>query len=66
MVARGVDDLQRTLTMLQKGGAQRVLTLLRLAEVKPEAPASGLGGARPRPRRVGRSRPAAYFLAASK
>ena len=38
VVARGVDDLQRTPTMLQKGGAQRVLTLLRLAEVKPEAP----------------------------
>jgi Lrp/AsnC family leucine-responsive transcriptional regulator len=38
VVARDVDDLQRVLTMLQRGGAQRVLTLLRLAEVKPEAP----------------------------
>ncbi len=38
VVARDVEDLQRVQLMLQEGGAERVLTLLRLGGVKPEAP----------------------------
>lgn len=38
VAARDVADLQRIQLMLQKGGAQRVLTLLRLGGIKPEAP----------------------------
>jgi Lrp/AsnC family leucine-responsive transcriptional regulator len=38
VVARDVADLQRVQLMLQEGGAQRVLTLLRLGGIKAEAP----------------------------
>jgi Lrp/AsnC family leucine-responsive transcriptional regulator len=38
VVARDVADLQRVQLMLQKGGAQRVLTLLRLGGIKSQAP----------------------------
>jgi Lrp/AsnC family leucine-responsive transcriptional regulator len=39
VVARDVAELQRVLLLLQsRGGAQRVITYLRLAEVKPESP----------------------------
>ena len=41
IVARDVNDLQRVLLMLQKGGAQRVLTLLRLEEIKGPTPLPG-------------------------
>ncbi|MBA2792756.1 MAG: Lrp/AsnC family transcriptional regulator [Thermoleophilaceae bacterium] len=38
VVARDVDDLQRILNMLQKGGAQRIITLLRLERLKRDSP----------------------------
>jgi Lrp/AsnC family leucine-responsive transcriptional regulator len=39
VVARDIDDLQRVLLALSgRGGAQRLLTLLRLQELKPRAP----------------------------
>jgi len=38
VVARDVDDLQRILNMLQKGGAQRMITLLRLERIKHDSP----------------------------
>ncbi len=38
VVARDVEDLRGVQLMLQEGGAERVLTLLRLGGVKPEAP----------------------------
>jgi Lrp/AsnC family leucine-responsive transcriptional regulator len=39
VVARDVEQLQRVLSVLStKGGAQRVITLLRLEELKPSSP----------------------------
>jgi Lrp/AsnC family transcriptional regulator, leucine-responsive regulatory protein len=38
VVARDVDELQRVLMLLSAGGAQRILTLLRLEEMKPRGP----------------------------
>jgi DNA-binding Lrp family transcriptional regulator len=38
VVARDVDELQRVLMRLSGGGAQRVLTLLRLDELKSRGP----------------------------
>jgi Lrp/AsnC family leucine-responsive transcriptional regulator len=39
VVARDVEELQRTLMMLSsKGGATRVVTLLRMREMKPPSP----------------------------
>jgi len=38
VVARDVEELQRVLTMLSRAGAQRLLTLLRLRELKPASP----------------------------
>lgn len=39
IVARDVAELQKVLVLLQaRGGAQRVITYLRLAELKPESP----------------------------
>ena len=46
VVARNVDELQRVLMRLARGGGQRILTLLRLDELKQRAPipAAGDGG----------------------
>jgi Lrp/AsnC family leucine-responsive transcriptional regulator len=39
VVARSLDELQRVLVALSsRGGAQRVVTLLRLRELKPPSP----------------------------
>jgi Lrp/AsnC family leucine-responsive transcriptional regulator len=38
VVARDVDELQRILLRLSAGGAQRILTLLRLEELRPPGP----------------------------
>jgi Lrp/AsnC family leucine-responsive transcriptional regulator len=54
VVARNVTELQRVLLLLSsRGGAQRVMTLLRLEELKPRAPLPlpAEEGASPRARR---------------
>ena len=38
VVARDVEELQSVLTMLSRAGAQRILTVLRLRELKPPSP----------------------------
>ena len=43
VVARNVDELQRVLMLLARGGGQRILTLLRLDELKPRAPIPAAG-----------------------
>jgi len=44
LVARDVEELQGVLTMLSRGGAQRVLTFLRLRRLKPHSPLPLRGG----------------------
>jgi len=52
VVARDVAQLQRVLLLLSsRGGAQRVMTLLRLEELKPRAPLPLADGAEATPRR---------------
>ena len=52
VVARDIEDLQHVLTLLATHGGQRVITYLRLKQLKPRTPLPiAAGPARPRPAR---------------
>ena len=58
VVARNVSELQRVLLLLSsRGGAQRVMTLLRLEELKPRSPLPLAPGEAPPPARRRRAAP---------